>query len=365
MGFKDFFKERLGFGDKEIDPSFAKATEDSNKNELEQEEIANPSFDKATEGGEIKEPATRRSIFESKILRVLALTTGLNVLSHTIPEKPSLSPQSENYKQEHSELSKKLGKQFDAFLFEMETYKAQKERTSENIHTEVGDFEEADASSKDIKSYLEKGYPKEWLSNVRGVRLVPFELDVPAEYGLKDAGGKGSAKVIAYVEKRGELGGSSIVFSKEIKNFFSATSHEMGHANDWLARTDLSDEYRINLLYNVVKRVESPDRFKSAYVESINNKDSGKQLMHKATEYFAEIVAEYLNNPKEAKTKLAPADLTLVEQHLKVSATNFNLEQAVIAREARGRIIKQGIIEKQIKLAIDESHLKNADVLLN
>lgn len=58
MSFKDFFKERLGFGDKDIEI------------EIEPED-----------GEEIEqgEPATRRSIFESKILRVIALTTGLNV----------------------------------------------------------------------------------------------------------------------------------------------------------------------------------------------------------------------------------------------------------------------------------------------
>lgn len=246
----------------------------------------------------------------------------------------------------------------------METYKAKKERTSEDIHLEVGDFEEADASSAEVKNYLEKGYPQEWLSKVRGIRMVPFELDVAEEYNLKDGQGKSKSKALANVVGRGELGGSTLSFSQDIKNFFSAASHELGHANDWLGRTDLPDEYRIKLLYNVIKRVESPDRFNSAYVESISNQEPEKQLMYKATEYWAEIVGEYLDHPKEAKTRLAPADITLIEQHLKVTAANFDPEKAVIAREARKKIIKQTVAEKQIKIAAALNHLPDTETLL-
>ena len=55
----------------------------------------------------------------------------------------------------------------------------------------------------------------------------------------------------------------------------------------------LTPQERMTLVQEVVNRVNSRDRFKSSYVEGINNPDKKIQLSEKAGEYYAEITAAY------------------------------------------------------------------------
>lgn len=350
MGIKDFFKNRLGFGDKEIEIK-QPSPEIPETVELEMED---PSYAKATEGREVDERATRRRLFESKMLRIISLGIGLELAGaprHVGMEQP---PAIIEIEQEQAELQKKLGPQFEEFLFEMKQYEVQKENASEHLSMEVGNFEAVDVPNEEIKNFLYKGYPEEWLAHISGVNFVPFDLDMPEVYGIKETKGLGKPHMVAYVEHRGQLGGSTVVFSKELKNFFSSVSHELGHANDWLARTDLSNANRIALLYHVIGRVQSPDRFQSAYVESIKNPDQYEELQLKATEYWAEIVQAYFDDPADAAKRLPAADYNLIQQFLGMVAPHSDLKQAALERHVRAQVIKQEVIEKKIKTILAE-----------
>ena len=70
-------------------------------------------------------------------------------------------------------------------------------------------------------------------------------------------------------------------------------------------------------------------------MEWFSNKDPQKQLMYKATEYWAEINELYFDEPAMAKTRLAAADLELIENHLKTLGIKFNFEDAERKREMR------------------------------
>jgi hypothetical protein len=96
-------------------------------------------------------------------------------------------------------------------------------------------------------------------------------------------------------------------------------SHEVGHANSWETDNELSLEERVDLLLDVVNRVQSKDRFYSAYVEAIHNKDTRQKLYDKTTEYWAEIYSAYLTNPESLNYK----DFNLVDKIVKKSDPNF------------------------------------------
>ncbi len=349
MGLKDFFKERLGLGGKNI--------------ELRQKPEELPMTEEP-EVENIDTRATRRYLFESKMLRVISLAIGLEIAGVPAKTGVEVSPAEENYKTEQAELQKKLGPQFDGFMAAVVKYEAQKEQTSETLSMEVGNFEEVNVANDEIKNFLYKGYPEEWLAHISGVSFIPGDLDMPEEYGIKETKQAGKPRMVAYVTRRGELGGSTVMFSKEINNFFREVSHELGHANDWLARTDLSKNDRIELFYNVVKRVQSPDRFKSAYVESINNKDKYLELNLKTNEYWAEIIQVYFDNPTEAATLLAPDDYRLIEQYLKIAAPHLDLKAAALERQVRGKLIKQELVEKKIVATLSEEGAKNPFAVL-
>ncbi|MBI3631956.1 MAG: hypothetical protein HY225_00710 [Candidatus Vogelbacteria bacterium] len=89
-----------------------------------------------------------------------------------------------------------------------------------------------------------------------------------------------------------------------------AICHEAGHSADWLGNRRLSAEDRINLFKLVTARVQSGDRYKSVYVESITNKNKAEQVVDRSTEYFADIVAAWLS---EDYGKLTQQDKNIVE----------------------------------------------------
>ncbi len=97
-------------------------------------------------------------------------------------------------------------------------------------------------------------------------------------------------------------------------------AHEFGHAYDWVSDGKLTDSERVDFLFAAVERVQAPDRWKSAYVESIEFIDPKEQLSHRVTEYWAEIVNQYITNPKA----LAQKDFILVDKYVKLADPDFD-----------------------------------------
>jgi hypothetical protein len=120
-----------------------------------------------------------------------------------------------------------------------------------------------------------------------------------------------------------------------------AMIHEIGHANDWETDLQLDDAEKAELKKRVIERVQAPDRFKSSYVEGISNPDKTAELESKAKEYWAEIVAAYLNG------KLDPfgPDGELVAEYIAKNDPDFDRTAAL---EARKQIIGEMSIEENV-----------------
>jgi len=120
-------------------------------------------------------------------------------------------------------------------------------------------------------------------------------MRAPSRYGIKDQ--KTGEGVIQLAHATTEL--NEIVFSTGARGIYgeylSAVFHESAHLKDWQSNKALTLEERMNLAQEVIDRVNSPDRFRSAYVELINNPDKQKELRIKAEEYYAEITRAYFD----------------------------------------------------------------------
>jgi len=92
---------------------------------------------------------------------------------------------------------------------------------------------------------------------------------------------------------------------------------------------------RISLLCEVIKQVESPDRYKDNYVESIKCVDKGEEIAKKAIEYWGLlcmwVIAKPENNPIPESGK------KLVSDYLKITDPKFKM---VKAADFRKRIIR-------------------------
>ncbi len=85
-------------------------------------------------------------------------------------------------------------------------------------------------------------------------------------------------------------------------------SHEVGHANDWISNFNLPYERRLALLDSIIGRLNSDDRIKFSYVESIDE----KKFDLKAEEYWAELCSEYFRSPKNLKER-HPKDFAIID----------------------------------------------------
>jgi len=88
-------------------------------------------------------------------------------------------------------------------------------------------------------------------------------------------------------------------------------AHEVAHSNDWRDRRYPVIE-RIEMLYRVLSRLVSKNRFRSGHVEEIQNDDEEIELALKVKEYWAEIAAQYFAD----KDALPEQDRALVEWRL-------------------------------------------------
>ncbi|MDE2018823.1 MAG: hypothetical protein KGJ13_00565 [Patescibacteria group bacterium] len=117
--------------------------------------------------------------------------------------------------------------------------------------------------------------------------------------------------------------------------------HEVAHSKDWESNRLLTKKERIDLLRDVVGRVKSADRYQSSYVESIENGDRREELYLKASEYFAEINAEYFTH----NTLLPEGDRRIVERVIIESKVDKEFTRRTVA--AFNKTIKQIVARHQ------------------
>lgn len=117
--------------------------------------------------------------------------------------------------------------------------------------------------------------------------------------------------------------------SASSRSIWSRTlAHEGSHAGDWKRSGRLTKTERASLKVAVYDRVQSEDRYISAYVESISNEDKEEELNIKAEEYWAEIGGAYF----DGELNLPEADYKLVDEFVKKMDPNFDRDKALQAR---------------------------------
>jgi hypothetical protein len=170
-------------------------------------------------------------------------------------------------------------------------------------------------SNEEIKRVLEKIYPPQWLlGSTREITYVDEIVRIDETF--VKGGHTRSYGFSALAEE--DIRAPIVVFNipggytKEI--LYLILHHELAHNNDWQNSLLLSNQERINFLYEVTLRYLNPDSFKSDYVQSIKIEgDEKAELYLKVTEFWAEIVAAYFLNRDEFK-KNYPEDAKLVER---------------------------------------------------
>ena len=124
----------------------------------------------------------------------------------------------------------------------------------------------------------------------------------------------------------GQASGKDIVFFKDgpqkekdkagkVKAIVRIFSHELAHLNDFRHLPDLTDKQRLEFLIDIndcMKHSDIPEN--DYYVKNISNADRRTNNYLKATEYWAQLVSTYLENPKEFATVATKAEKKLVQK---------------------------------------------------
>ena len=183
--------------------------------------------------------------------------------------------------------------------------------------------EDFDNYFKEIFNSENPYMPENMLNDVK--RIVFFEQGdkMPPSYGSKlqdgNIGGEAHTHHIQ-IYKNG-------MKDNDYNSYLSATSttiHELIHSNDWIRDAEMSSLERLEMLDEVVDRLKSEDRFRSSYVESIENPDKKEELYIKATEYLAEIGKAYFMDPDMLK-KGFTKDFNIIDKLIKIHDSEFDV----------------------------------------
>jgi len=178
-----------------------------------------------------------------------------------------------------------------------------------------------------LRKIAQETFPKNWVkgevSQITQEGEPDFNMD---EYGLRE----GWVTLATCGKDDVDNSRKSKIEFYQVSNeqsrqelFGRVLAHEFAHANDWERDNEMSTTERADLILAIAKRLESEDRYKSDYVESINNSDKQKERYYKATEYWAEICSAYFNNPDSLNVQ----DWFLVHENVKKSDPSFDARQ--------------------------------------
>lgn len=190
--------------------------------------------------------------------------------------------------------------------------------------------------SMDLSEIIDQTFPKGWVNNE--VEAVITEKEIPKR-NVGNSGPKEGWITIA-VTRPSKEGRDKIIFSEtavrnESTNYIVNTfGHEIAHANSWMSDNETGDEEKADLLLKIADRLSSADRYKSSYVESINNQDKNKEKYTKASEYWAEICAQYFEDPTQLNVK----DFQIVDAQVRKTDPNYDWQKS---RSERARILSK------------------------
>lgn len=182
-------------------------------------------------------------------------------------------------------------------------------------------------TNEEVKKQLLGKYPYPWLAgSLKGINYVP---EITYKYDEK---GKPVLQVLGSAQRYGmesmlqqdnrtvlRIFKDSESAGKE--EIMSALDHEIAHSNDWENSRILSNQERINFLYDVTMAFGNAGHFETPYVESLSNPDKKMENYLKAKEYWAEINKVYVNLDQEGKEKFKKGfekDVQLFEKWFKI-----------------------------------------------
>lgn len=209
---------------------------------------------------------------------------------------------------------------------------AQEPETEQTERTLVGAIptKEGQLDAMIVNKIVQETLPKGWLNNeVERIEYEDVEQDVDYE-GIKN-------KALASCYGNGRLNNkrkTEIIFYAGSKRtsldyVVGAINHEVAHANDWESDNEMTVAEKAALALKIGQRLKAKDRFMSSYVESIEYKNNKKKTRYlKATEYWAEICAQYF----EDATRLNIKDYQIVDAHIRKTDPSFNWITAAVRR---------------------------------
>lgn len=189
-------------------------------------------------------------------------------------------------------------------------------------------YQDVRISREQLGVYVNGTFPRGWVSNeVASIEQTDVRVPSDERYGI--VGGEAAAAC-----RRGQdrdtivfYGGSKTEYMGSVLR--GTLPHELGHANDWESDAEMSGEERLDLLVAVGERLGSEDRYRSAYVEKINNPDEKRELYTKAVEYWAEICSQYFRNPEAMDVK----DFQLVDARVRKVDPDYDADECRSERQ--------------------------------
>ena len=170
-----------------------------------------------------------------------------------------------------------------------------------------------------LRDVIHRTLPRGLVFNIDQLKYNPSAGRPRDSYGAKLA--TESVEVAKEMDHIITFVGGSDSESAESKlfDFF----HEIFHANDWKENRLLTRTERLELLDEVIDRVNAKDRYQSGYVETIVNKDKQREMGIKCGEYFAEIGRAYLEG-----LPLPQKDAKIIQSVIQKTDPDFNVTAA-------------------------------------
>jgi hypothetical protein len=252
---------------------------------------------------------------------VVEVRNEIELLKNSFNEESKFSSDKEEFRR----IRAAVGPFIEARIMNVKSVENEEERQKALEQVSEIVFENVDKIFQNLTEEDVRLLSKECLPKGFGVKKIAY-IDI--EYGMNAAYGpdiQAGTLEAAHIDSFGE----QINFTKgmqksDIYGFMFALCHETGHCGDPVRNKYLTREERIFIANKIGERLQHNDRYKSKYVEKIKNANKQVEQDRKATEYFAEITAAYINEHRN----MALEDKEIVEFVIKKVDPHFDPDHA-------------------------------------
>ncbi len=219
------------------------------------------------------------------------------------------------------------------------------------VKCESSGFENIGLSSESMKEiFSEKFYPHGTVTGKLAEIKYVDEAGKINENKLGELFTKDKAEVVAdasnsvirfFKTKTKDSTSQSEVATIMARNF----SHELAHLNDFFHDSSLKPKERVSFLYDVtncLQKSELPK--KDYYLSHISNVEQRQQNITLATEYFAQLVAIYMEFPEDFENITTQPEQALIKKWFLKNDSSFSNKKSLQQRE---QFIKKEFGEKK------------------